>query len=611
MQNLILEGKGVITQRPGTATLYTSSPSPAGKIRGLFGSNTNDTNELLSISDYGYLTIKNGDSYTTRTGASWASGYQVSMAQLGNKVYIVQPNHPLVYYSSPTLTSYTTILAPFSLMATNMSGVTGNFTYSWRVAAVTDVGRTLASDPVLLSKLPENLDKTFVRLSWAYPSGASGLIKGWEIYGRDSGSETRLTGSAPSATTWDDDGTNVPSLISGLPDFNETAGPSAKYIVKSVGKIVVANLSAKKSRFMWSGADINAGKFSWTVGGGYQDVDSDSEDSEVTGVVEVDENKFVVWKQHSIYQIKLSYNSDLGIVESSLTKLTSEVGAVPGRTVASALNNHFFLGIRPGEGISVNSIGYEPNIAAAVLRTANMSKVIQQDLEACNMARLDECWAVVYQNVYWFFFPVGTSEMRCYGYDLERLCFHGPHTFPENPVIGTVWYDSINGAHMLLGGDSGHINEVSKRYKGDLSVPFAWSWMSKKEDFKLPFKLKTLLKSYIHLADVQGGTVSAEVLTESDEGLTSTVSSISVDAPSKYAGFGSFLFGHLVRFGADQESTSTTNTSDVRRYADLNEPNILNSQLKISSSDGASAKIIETMMTARPQPGDSSNWRSE
>jgi hypothetical protein len=38
MQNLVLEGKGIVTQRPGTATLYQSSPSPAGKIRGLFGS---------------------------------------------------------------------------------------------------------------------------------------------------------------------------------------------------------------------------------------------------------------------------------------------------------------------------------------------------------------------------------------------------------------------------------------------------------------------------------------------------------------------------------------------------------------------------------------------
>jgi hypothetical protein len=533
------------------------------------------------------------------------------MAQLGNKVYLVQPNRAMTYYNGSNLISYTTILSPMSLTATNLSGVTGNFTYSWRVAAVTDVGRTLASDPVVLSKLPENLENTKIRLAWGYPSGASGIIKSWELYGRDSGNETRLAGAAASSTTWDDDGSTVASLISGTPDFNETAGPNAKYILKSVGKIIVANLSSKKSRFMWSGADINAGKFSWTVGGGYQDVDSDSEDPEITGVAEVEENKFVVWKKRAIYQIKLSYNSELGIVESSLTKLTGEVGCLNGATIASALNNHFFLGQRPGGGISLNSIGYEPNIAANVLRTAEISKVIQQDLEAMNMSRADEMFAVVYSNVYWFFFPIGTSEMRCYGYDLERLSFHGPHTFPENPVTGTVWYDDNSNAKFLVGGTNGKVNEISKRFGTDLGNRFSWSFTSKKENFKLPFKLKTLLKSFIHLSDVANGTVTAEIITESDENLTTTTDSISIEAANSYAGFGSFNMGTKLLGHETQASTSTTNTSDVRRYVDLNTPNVVSSQIRIASTDGARAKIVELQMTARRQESTPSGWMSD
>lgn len=608
MRNMVLTGKGIATQRPGTGYLYTAGASLANtKVRGLFGSEISNNPELLAVTDAGYLTKKNGGTYTTITGASWVSGYKVRMVQLQDQVYIVQPGRPMARYNGSTLLSYTTITSPTGLTATNLSGVTGSFSYSWRVAAITDIGRTLASDPVVLTKLPENLDRTSVRLSWAYPSGASGLIKGWDIYGRDSGSETRLTGVAASSTSWDDDGSSVPSLISGLPDFNETAGPNAKYVIESVGKLVVANVVGAANRVMWSGAGINAGKFNWTVGGGYQDCGSDQE---ITGIVEIEENKFIIFKERSIYQLKLSYNADLGIVEPTLTKITDEVGCLSGDTVVAAINNFYYIGTRPGRGISLNSIGYEPNIASPVLRTAEISEVISPDLEAVNKARTEDMFAVVYGGLYWWFFPVSDSSMRCYAYDLKRLSFSGPHTFPTNPVIGTVWYDENGVSRFVYGSGNGNgkVVEVSPSYSSDVDgEEISWAFGSKKENFGEPFKLKTLLKTFIHLADVEGGDVSVEVKITDDLGTTSTTNSFTVEAPNKYAGFGSFLFGTKLFGHSSQMSTSTSNTSDVRKYVDHNISNVVESQIRITGS-GSRAKIVELQQQAREQVSPSATW---
>lgn len=605
MQNLILEGKGIVTQRPGTANLYQASTN--GKLRGLFGSKIASVNDLLAVSDDGWLTKKNGESYTQIIGASWASGYKVRMAQLRDQVYLVQSQRPMTRYNGTTLLSYTTLLAPTSLTATNISGVTGSFTYSWRVAAVTDIGRTLASDPVVLAALPENVENTIVRLNWTAPTGASGLVKSYEIYGREQGDQTRMTGISPSSTSWDDDGSVVPSMISGCPDFNETAGPNAKFITKSVGKIVVANIGSKKSRLMWSGADINAGKFSWTVGGGYTDLD-DNDGTEITGMVEIEENKIIVWKERSIFQVKLTFNADLGIVEPLVTKITNEVGCMSADTIMPAINNYFFIGLRPGRGISLNSLGYETNIAAAILRTAEISKVITPDLEAVNLARLDDMFAIVYGGVYWWFFPIGATAMRCYGYDLERLSLHGPHSFPDNPVVGTIWYDELGMPRMVYGdGDDAYVTEVSKTYTNDKGVDFQSVFTSKRENFGLPFKLKTILKAFIHLADVQGGDVSVQLNIENDEGNTTTVASFNISSPSQYAGFGSFMFG-TKRFGdTDQASTSSTNTSEVRKYIDLNQSNIVSAQYLVTAT-GTRYKLIATQLQAREQVSPPSEW---
>ncbi|MEK7113180.1 MAG: hypothetical protein AAB875_07785, partial [Patescibacteria group bacterium] len=102
--NLMLVAQGVPTKRWGTAVYHLAGES--GMVRGLKGfypSGASGSNELLAITDDGLLTIKSNASYTIRTGASWASGYNAEMAQLDNRMYIVNGQRELARYSNPTL----------------------------------------------------------------------------------------------------------------------------------------------------------------------------------------------------------------------------------------------------------------------------------------------------------------------------------------------------------------------------------------------------------------------------------------------------------------------------------------------------------------------------
>lgn len=605
LTNLVIEGKGTATQRPGTGAYFTAGAS--GKVRGLIESKIDETKELLALTDTGYLAKKSGTSYELISGASWASGMKLRGVQLQNKVWLVQEGKPLVRYDGTTLLSYTTISAPTSLAASKLSGATGTFTWSWRVAATTDAGSTLASDPISLSYLPEDLAEATVRLAWTPGSGATPYTTGYVIYGRESGAQSRLAGVQPDTLVWLDDGSANPSQIAFLPDYNETGGPEAKFVIKSVGKIVLGRLTNAKSRIQWSGADVNVGRFHWTKGGGYTDFDKDDGD-ELMGISEAEENRVVGFKRRSIHQAKLEYSADLGIVEATKQLVTAGIGCLSGDTIVRARNNTYFVGQAPGGEISLYSLGYEPQILANVLRTAVLSEVVKSTLEAANLRRAEDMWMTHFDDKLWWFFPTGSGDvMSCLVYDLERTAFMGPMTFPKNAVNGLVYYDENEEQQFLLGGADGEVVEVSSDYSSDSGTDFQWTLTSKKELFDLPFKLKTMLYALIHLSDVSGD-VSVQVIIEDVDGNTATEASFSVSGTSTLAGGGSFPWGYLKRWGSSQQAgTSTTNSSDIRRYIQLNTPDVVSVQVKIQGT-GSRAKIQTIELQSREQAGLPSAW---
>lgn len=607
LDNLILKGSGILTQRPGTDTYFTPGNTKVKFLTHYYAkqiSGASGAQEVLAMTETGYLTKKSGTSYAIIPGASYASGSRIDAAQIYNRVYVVSPSAVLRKYDGSTMLSYAAISTPSIISVTKSSGTTGVFTRSWRVSAESDVGETLASQGISLSNVPEDFTTTnYATLSWTSVANAQGYV----IYGRDAGQETFLTRVNASQISFVDDGSNIASAFVFPPEADFTAGPKAKYVIASKEKLFVANIENNPSRVMFSGGGPNVDKFHWSLGGGYFDISKD-DGEEITGIAEANDSsgRIIVWKERSIYQVALTYNADLGVVEPTIQKISGALGCVSHKTIKPVENDIFFLGRRAGGGISLNSIGYEPNFTNA-LRTREISARIRPEMETINMGRVDDLFCNYFAQKYWIFYPVGTTSIKCMAYDRERLAFLGPQTFPHNPACAEIFYDEGKIEHFLYGGDSGTVREISLGYQTDSGADIDWVYESKKEEVGNPLALKNLKRVMYHLRNVRGN-INIEVVIEGKNGNTTTSSSFSIVGNQSHAGWGSFNYGSKAYGAKTQASTSTTNLTDIIKYINTNKNAIRAYSIRITGS-GSSAEILAIKAKLTPSTQLPSSWR--
>lgn len=168
--NIMLVGAGVPTGRWGTSTYFTVNAT--GSIRGFatYNNLTSLTNELIGLSDQGYLAKKNGTGSTTITGQSYPSGSRVRSEQLGGYTYFVSKDVPLTRYNGTNLDVFVTLSAPTGLYVTNISGASGPAQYSWKVVTLgVNGGQSTPSTNIVLGSLPQDLSLTQINLSWSAP----------------------------------------------------------------------------------------------------------------------------------------------------------------------------------------------------------------------------------------------------------------------------------------------------------------------------------------------------------------------------------------------------------------------------------------------------------
>jgi len=599
--NMLLEGAGILNQRPGSKKYYLSGPGPVHTT--IPYTPKSGTVQHLSISDGGMVVKKSGASYSVLPGASYVSGARVSGVQIYNKEYFVSLSKEMVRYDGTTLLSYVGISTPSIISATKSSGTTGAFTWSWRVSAESETGETLASNPITLANLPEYLLTTnFVTLSWTSVANSRGYV----IYGRDAGNETFLARVPQTTLSFIDDGSSVSSAFVFPPEADFTAGPKAKYVIATKEKLVVAYVENNPSRVMYSGGGPNVDKFHWSKGGGYVDVAKD--DGEViTGLEEGDNGKIIVFKDRSVYQITLTYNSDLGIVEPTVQRISAAIGCVSDKTILQVENDIFFLGRRAGGGVSLNSLGYEPNFTN-ILRTSEISARIRPEMETINLARISELHATYFANKYWFFYPVGATSMKAMAYDRERLAFVGPFNYPANPASSGIFYDENGQEHFLYGGSDGYVHEISNGYSDDDGVPFDWLFESRKESAGAPLELKNMVSYFLQLRDVIG-TVNVEIIIEGKSGVTNVSKSFAITGANSLSGWGSFSFGFGMGFGStSQASTGLTNSSEIVKFLQMNKTGIRSYKVRIFGS-GSKAKIVAMKAVLTKSSQIPSSWR--
>jgi len=594
--NLQLVGKGILEPRGGTDSFYRADST--GTVRYMADFYTNNAVQLLAITDNGFLTKKNGASYTRILGASFASGKRSEGTQVQGIQYLVDGTNPLARYDGTTLLSFTSLLRPTSLLITKSSGASGTFTWSYRISAESDVGETLASDPVTLANLPEQLttDK-FVTVNWTNASPAS-LVRGYAVYGRESGYETLLTRVPPNVTSWVDNGTTIDSSVF-PPTTNTTGGPIAKHIMSFKGNIVLGNLNYDNSQVLFSGAGPNINRFTFTSGGGYVSIEKNSGDRYgITGLAEK-EGKIIAFKGNSIYQVTISFNSSLGINEATVQKLIDGLGCISAGTVKQVENSIMFVGNVPGRGLVLAKLDYEPNLLTPTLRYQPISARIQSIINQVNTTRIQETHAVYFNKRYHWFLPLGGSAWQTIVYDLERLAFVGPWTL-SNTWETHNYLDDSNQEHFLIGKSDGTVVELSDSYKDDEGVDFTWNLLTSRDDYQRPFQLKTIVDAKTKLRNVTNGIVQVKYIIQDKNGQQVTAKTAQFDPSNTFllAGWGSRRIGYNNRFGYTPSSGNIVTTETVK-YTLINKPNVLSTQIQITSSDGAKCQILSSEVRAR------------
>ena len=216
--NCMLIGNGIVTGRWGSQTYFSAG---SGYIRDLnkYENIQTATNELLAITDRGFLVKKSGTSSTIITGASFASGAVISSTQLGNNMYFASDSTNFTKYDGTNLSVYTGISRPtLSGGVSLISGATGTATWSYKITAFSQTGETLASPAVTKSLLSFDRANMLINVAWTQPSTASTAIKGFGVYAGLPGEETLIATVGPDQRNFIDNGYALSTVFSPTTD---------------------------------------------------------------------------------------------------------------------------------------------------------------------------------------------------------------------------------------------------------------------------------------------------------------------------------------------------------------------------------------------------------
>lgn len=555
MENLMLVGKGAPTKRWGTSQYFLGSAT--GAVRGLGGFYQADgTNQLLCVTDQGILTRKSNASYSAISGVSWASGYDMHMAQLGDQMYFVNGQRNLVRYSNPTLVGFATIATPSGVVATQYSGVSGANTYSYRVSAVSSVGETLASTAVEADNCPQDLTSGAVKVSWSAVSAATGILQGYNVYGRTPGDESFLHSVDADSNMFFDDGTATPYQFTYPPTADSTAGVKAKYITRFQDRLVFAGIDGEPSMVVISGREPNQEKFDLSYGGNYIRIEPDAGD-EVTGITTY-RDRIIVFKERSIWRVTLGTqaigNFFVTIPEAQL--ITKSHGCIASKSIVAVENDIFFLS---DNGVFI--LGYEPNIAIDVLRTNELSVKIRPDMDNISRSNKTKAAATYYDSKYILSFP---GLEKTYVFDRERQCWLGP--WDQTTRTFEVYEDSNDEYCLLFGQTDGpNVREYDEDSAGDRGTAILTSLKTKKYDWGDWSIFKIIKEVMIRFRDLTGGT-NISVSLEKRDGTSSSSQSFDAGTTSGTVGWGADVWANTLWGDTEEEGGATGEIIDEIKW---------------------------------------------
>ena len=532
--NIMLKGSGVPTGRWGMSKFFEANATGSIRGFGLYATGAS-LSELLALTDQGYICKKNGASYTAIVGQSYPSGSVIRAMQLGGKTYLASEDRALTEYNGTALSVYATLAAPTGVTATNFSGVSGTYTWSWKIVTLgNNGGQTEPSTAVELPDLPQDLTDTQVNVQWTPSSGAS--ISGYEVYRGLPGDETYLAAVGASLTTYVDRGDPASETIL-APITNTTGGVKSKFIEKVLDRLVMVDTS-DPTKLMVSGRYPKQSSFNWADGGGYIYIDPDSGQS-ITGIkTQPGSNKIIVFKEYSSYAVTLDTVSigNYVLLDPQYEPVSTLVGCSNPDTIQVVENDVFYFGRK---GIYV--VGFEPNFLN-LIRTNEVSARIRPYLEGLSSSDYKNCVSMYVNNKYILSFP---DRKECMVYDRERGAFLGIWKTPWGISRMQNYIDDTGTERWVIG--SGNTNQTytfEPSVNSDDGTTITKTLRTKKEYFGKWSLLKIIKLFYILFRNITG-TVTVNVLLEDRNGLTTTVKTFDITGAeiAGASGWGVDMFG--------------------------------------------------------------------
>ena len=566
--NIMLTGKGIPTQRWGSQ-YYNLVGS--GRIRLLAGYYKADgTNELLSISDSGYLVKKTNASYTMLLGASFASGLSYQSAELGNNMYISAATLPFVKYDGSSLVPYLALNTPSLASLAVLSAASGMNTYSWRITALSVTGETLGSPARNLASLSTNLSLDSAHLFWNAVSAASGMLKGYNIYRGTLGNERYIATVDPGVTEYIDTNT-IPSTTISAPFSDTTAGIRAKYILKFDDRLILAGVAEEPSKVYISARYPYHDRFTAIDGGGWAQVSPDDGD-EITGLGTAGNqgmttssnsgfppSSVLIFKKNSVHRMAIGFTTfgNYVIVDPQVQLLTASNGCSSGDTIVPVENDTFYFGRR-----GMFAVGQEPTFLNQI-RTNELSSRIRPYIEGLSADDYNEASAGYLNNKYFLSFP---SRKETIIYDRERLAFMGPWKTPWGITKWLEYVDSDGIARYMAGTDTGVNYEFASSYVSDNGTAISKILRTKKFDFGAWSIFKILMKFYVLFRNVRG-QVTVNLMIETRAGATTVTKTFTLTTTEGSSGWGNDQYG-TIQWG-DTDATIVLTGEELARFGNI------------------------------------------
>jgi len=498
----------------------------------------------------------------------------------------------MIRYAGSTLVRFTPIDPPTGVGATNLSGVTGTYIYSYVVTATSDTGETAGSTSFQISNVPQDLSGTAVQLFWTAPSVSNAsLIKGYTIYRGSQGEETLLSSAPPNSTTFIDIGLNTSDTIE-PPLINTTGGVKSKFLTKYNDRLIAVD-AQDPTKLLISGRYPYHDRFSWAFGGGYVYIEPDSGEP-ITGIaVQPLTDKLIVYKETSSFQLSLDLTTigTFTLLDPTYQAISTDIGASNQDTIQTVENDTFSFG---RNGLYVT--GYEPQFLN-VIRTNELSAKMRPYLATLNQSDYQTANALYVDNKYLLSFP---NKRQMMVYDRERAAFIGIWKLPFGVTKMMRYIDGSGTERWVIATTDNRVLTFEESLNTDDGTTIIKVLRTGKNDFKSWSIIKILKYFYILMRAIRG-QVNVQIIIEDRDGSNRTAKSFTITGSQLDGdtGYGMQGYGDLP-YGETQGTISVTG-DELTRYGTLFVQNRL-VQVEVSTtSANGNFELLGIRLTATGQ----------